>query len=135
MDCTTARIHGGLAFVLTASAFCWFAALATAPFFVTTSSSGGSVDGSTSTLAAERPASLAVAALPAALALAAWLGLRARCKTGSRRGSLVAWCAVTLLGVLTLTVLAGGYLGFVGGLFVLPATLFVGLAAILTPSG
>jgi hypothetical protein len=67
-------------------------------------------------------------AVPAGLALVAYAGLHLKCARGSAAGAGLATAAIVLLGIFTLLAMASI------GLFVLPATLLLLVAARLTPA-
>ena len=71
---------------------------------------------------------LYVVAVPAVLGLAAYGGLHLKCARGSGAGSVLAVAAIALLAGFTLLSMLSI------GIFVLPATLLLALAAALTPS-
>jgi hypothetical protein len=139
MDRTTRRLQLGLANGFAATALGLAATLVAVPFLVVTSDrpaagtisrgEGGVAAGTT--LAVDHPASLLVLAVPSALVLAAWIGLRGGA-AGRRGGFLAAWGAILLLGLVTLGALVAGSPTVVLGLVLLPATLLLGTAAALT---
>jgi hypothetical protein len=112
---------GRWAFALTAAAVAWCAMLVVAAFLVPVYNDGA-------TLADDNGAAVALpVAIPAALALLTWLGLRHRCTRASRAGTLLAWISIALLA-------AFGLVGAASiGLFVLPAAVLLAAAASLTP--
>ena len=72
---------------------------------------------------------LALAAVPAAIALITWVGLYLTCSRGSAVGHGVAGVAVGLLGTLALLGMASI------GMFLLPAAGLLCVAVVLTPRG
>ena len=127
--------RGRWAFALTVTAFTWGLALVPAALLLpayqgSTSSSSGVTALTSATLVAENgPWVLGLMALPAGLALIAWLGLHRRCASAGKHGGALAWTAIALLALLS--VLAAASVGP----FLLPAALLLGTAARLTPAG
>jgi hypothetical protein len=126
-------MQGRWAFGLTVTATLWGLALVAGALVVPVYS-GGTLDSSgafhatSATLVAENgAAALAVAALPAVLALLVWLALHRKCSRGSAWAGPVAWTLVGVLGVFCL-------LGILTvGVFVMPIALALAGAAALTP--
>jgi hypothetical protein len=125
---------GWWAFGLASIGVLWTLALFPAAFFFPAyhgeaGTSSGATTQTTDTLVGVNGAwVVALFVPPAVLAVTAWLGLHKRCTTGSRRGRQVGRVAAGLL-------VASAILSFSLGIFVLPAALLVGAAALLTPSG
>jgi hypothetical protein len=138
-DRATIRLRRRLASTLIAAAVCISATYIAVPFLVTTSSGQGrgtviSGDGAVrvgtaSTLAADRPDLLFVFAIPALLALVAWLGLR-RLAQPRWRVAAVGSAAFALV-LLTVVFLSSGYLALILGVALLPVALLVATAAAL----
>jgi hypothetical protein len=114
--------RGRWALALTVAAVAWGVALVIAAFVAPAYNDG-------STLVAQNGPWVALpVAVPAALAAVAWAGLRHKCSRPGRAGSRAAWTAIALLGAFTLVGAASI------GLFVLPATAMLAVAATLTPA-
>jgi hypothetical protein len=93
-----------------------------------TASSSGVIAHSSATLVAVNGLWIAgLVAVPAVLAVCAWLGLQRACAHGSRAGRVLAWACVALLAVFA--VLGAASIG----MFVLPAVLLLAAGARLTP--
>lgn len=127
--------NGAWAFGLTLAAFSWGVALVPAALLLPayqgseSSSSGVTTHTSATLVGVNGPWVLGIVALPAMLALVAWLGLRRRCEHGGAHGSALAWSAIAAL--LALSLLAAASVGP----FLLPAALLLIVAARLTPVG
>jgi hypothetical protein len=70
---------------------------------------------------------LALIGAPALIAAVTWAGLHAACARGSKLGRVVAWTAVSLLGITTLLGM------FSIGIFLAPITALLVIGAALTP--
>jgi hypothetical protein len=126
------RTKGHWAFGLASLGVLWTAAMIPGAFFFpaysgeSSSSNGGTVH-TTDTLVGVNGTSVVWPLLvPLALSVVAWIGLRASCTTGSRRGKTIGNAAALLL-------FAAAILGFSLGFLELPAALIVVVAAYLTP--
>jgi hypothetical protein len=141
MDSTTIRLRGRVASTLVGTAVCISATFVAVPFLASTSSrpaqgtiaAGESADrvGPASTLAADRPSLVVLFAIPALLALIAWLGLHRRSGARGRVGAVAVSNAAFALVALTVVFLSSGYLALVLGLVLLPVALLLVAAAAL----
>lgn len=134
-DRGAARREGRLAFALTVAAAGWSLALVPAAFLAPMYSGAESstFSGTTHTTATLVGVNglwvIAPVSVPLVVALLAWAGLRMRCSSGSRAGTLLAWAAI---GVLALFAVVAGL--SIGPYF-LPAVLLLGAGAWATPLG
>lgn len=127
--------EGRLAFALTVAAVGWSLALVAAAFLapVYSGAESSTFGGTTSTTATLVGVNgfwvIAPVSVPLVLALLAWAGLRRRCSSGSRAGTLLAWVAVSVLALFAVVA------GLSIGPYVLPAVLLLAAGARATPLG
>ena len=122
---------GRWAFGLTVAGFGWGLASILGAFLVPVYSGeivrNGLTESTSGTLVGENGIwVIGLVALPAALALIAWFGLRRKCSIGSRSGSFTAWTAITVL--VAFALVSALSIGAV----VFPAALLLIVAASLT---
>ena len=127
--------EGRLAFCLTVAAVGWSVALVPAAFLAPvysgaeTSTFGGTTSTTATLVGVNGLWVVAPVSVPLVVALLAWVGLRMRCSSGSRAGTLFAWGAV---GVLALFAIVAG---LSIGPYILPAVLLLAAGARVTPLG